>query len=214
MAPTFFPILLEVEADSVGKVLLLLKDQPGIKIHLDLDGVAKKGIRRDRRQKRNPDTPRAKDIVIAELMTGQKNLQHLRDKFREHELSANNVSTTLYELAEAGITESAGPRVHRLTERALSELQPNAPPPAESLQLPSPAPETKLKRGESRGFVLRGIAEGKTRFEMMKAGQLIGIGERMIDGALTRLKNEKLIVKNPVAPGAYSIAPAKTGKSK
>jgi hypothetical protein len=219
---TSFPILLEVEPTALGGVLLKLKDLPGVKIHLDLDkaGRPKKVASRPAaehnghhpRTKKNPDGPSGKTIIITELMSGQKNLAHLKAKFEEHSLSSGNVSSTLHAMTEKGITDHIGPGLYRLSEKALKEFQQEAVL-AEALQLPPPT-DAKAKRGDSVSFVLKGISEGKTRSEMIKAGEPLGINERMIDGALTRLKAKKLIAAVEDAPGHFNLVPQKTPKTK
>jgi len=221
---TLIPLMLEVEPHALGGVLLKLKDLPGVKIHLDLDGAGPRPAKRiaksvsrgnghHPRTKKNPDAPSGKTIIITELMSGQKNLDHLKAKFAEHNLSSGNVSSTLHVLTQKGITEHIGSGLYRLSEKALKEFQQEAPPPSEALQLPAPV-APKVKRGDSIPFVLKGIAEGKTRLEMRRAGEPLGLTERMIDGALTRLKAKKLITAVEDVPGSFKLVPQKTPKSK
>lgn len=215
---TLFPILLEVEPPALGKVLLRLRALPGVTIHFNLDAAGspkKNGTARlaeakgHPRTKKDPGAPTGKSIIIAELMSGQKNLAHLRAKFAEHHMSPGNATTAVYELTKSGITEHIGVGLYQLSDAALKELQADkaAPPP----QLPAPV---KSDRGASRPFVLKCISEGKTRLEMCKAGELVGINERMIDGALTRLKKEKQIASVEGQPGHFKLAPQRAGKSK
>lgn len=191
-----FPIMIEVEEPAVGSVLRLLKDYPGIaKLHLDLDNVGKKPIKRQShsgsRQKRDPEAPRGKDIIITELLSGPKNLQHLRDRLAAYQMSSGNLSSALNELRRAGITESGGAGVHRLTQRAMDELKPRLAD--ESAQIS--APKANGEKIKSIDFVLDGLRKGMSRAEIRRAGEPIGINERMVDGALTRLKVNKLITR-------------------
>jgi len=213
---TLFPLMLEVEPTALGTVLLKLKDLPGVKIHLDLDGAGPpkriasrtaEGNGHHPRTKKNPEAPSGKTIIITALLTGQKNLTYLKAKFAEHNLSSGNVSSTIHTLTKTGITEHIGSGLYRLSEKALKEFQQEAP--SEALQLPAPE-NPKANRGDSVPFVLKCIGEGKTRMDMRKAGESLGINERMIDGALTRLKAKKLIVAVEDVPGSFKLVPQKT----
>jgi hypothetical protein len=91
----------------------------------------------------------------------------------------------------------------------MKELRQSAP--AETLHLPAPA---EPKRGESRPFVLKCIGEGMRRLDIMKAGESLGINERMIDGAITRLKANKQIAAIDGAPGHFKLVPQKSAQAK
>ncbi len=215
MAATLFPIMLEVEETAVGAVLRLVKDYPGIaKVHLDLDNVGKKPGKRigengTVRASHNPDAPPAKSVIITELSSGPKNLQHLRTTYAELGGRAGSVSSALYDLQKKGVTESAGVGLHRLTPEAMEEMK--AQQPVATVALPAP---DKKDRTASKTFVLKAVEDGLSRAEMRVKGEPLGIGERMIDGALTRLKVAKVIIPYGNEPGRFKLVPAKPPKSK
>ncbi len=201
--PTLIPVHLEVEAEALGPVLLLLNGVPGVHgIAPNLDAAGKKPKRNGSNGAEHTPRPRSginvSAIIIRELMSGQKNLQHLKDTVEKEGGAALSVSSALHTLSKKGVTSIVSAGVHALTEEAMerinAEQQRDAPP-----QLPAP------KRGDSRPFVLKSVEQGMTRLEMTKAGQQIGIGERMIDGALTRLKAEKAI--HAIGPGQFKLGP-------
>jgi hypothetical protein len=211
---------LDVELPFVGPVLKLLHRTPGVSnIHLDLDETVKKPRRvltkevngegpTYPRVKKDPNTPTSKTIIINELVSGPKNVAHLRAVLKSHNLSPSNVSSILYDLEGKKITKRSGTGLHQLTDEFIEEWRMKHPP--ETPSLPAPEAPAKAARGASRPFILQCISEGITaRAEMNAAGAKLGISERMIDGALTRLKGEKVIVAKKDAPGVYTLAPAK-----
>lgn len=215
---TLFPIILEVEETAVGAVLRLLKDYPGVaKLHLDLDNVGKKPVRRNGggrlpRTPKSPDAPRVNDVIIGELLSGQKNLAHLKEKVVATGGSVRSVDAALHVLRTKGIAESAGIGIHRLTERAMQELGSKAKPET-SLHLPAPT-TVAAQRGVSLGFVRECIGNGMDRAAMRATGEPLGINARMIDGAITRLKARKEIAKDGDTPGLYRLTTKSGGKPK
>lgn len=215
-----FPIRIEVEETAVGGVLRMLKRHPGIaRVHLDLELDDKKVPRSNGTNghggvRRGIDIPPVNSVIIAELMTGQKNLAYLKEKVVEAGGHEKSVSSALYTLQKRGLTESAGVGLHRLTPKALEELQHKAPAPAESLQLPAPAPAARAKReqGKTIDFVLQSVRDGLTRSEMRKAGEEKHFTERMIDGAITRLKDKEQIMAAGTEQGVYKLTPIKPAK--
>src|SRR6185295_11998196 len=174
-----FPILIQVEESAVGRVLRLLNGYPGIaKMDLNLDGVPKKqghknGADAPNGNAKNHHVPRAVDVIVGELRSGQKNLSHLKAAYEAVGGKGSSLSSALYMMQKNGITESAGSGIHKLTDKALAEL--NA---AEVPQLPPPnKPQTK-----SRDFVLQKIGEGKALIEFGKEGVALGYTERAIAG--------------------------------
>lgn len=210
---TLFPILIEVESPQVGDVLILLNKTAGIaKVHLDFDAIGKKPGKRIKGENlnghgggriKNPNAVPTKSVIITELMTGPKNLDHLKQKLVEAGGAAASVSTSLYELQKKGVTESAGVGLHQLTERAMAEMK--------AQQAPQLLPPSKPSRGDSRPFTLQAIKDGLSRSEMRAKGEPLGITDRMIDGALTRMKKEKLIGATG-EPGRFKIVPAKAAR--
>ncbi len=209
--PTLIPIQIDVEPAALGPVLLLLKDVPGVHgITRNIDGVSK-APKRKYLQNGNGgpvhdaiERPNVKvnAIIISELMTGQKNLQHLKEKVAAAGGSERSVSSALYTLSQKGVTHGISPSVHAMTDAAMERIK------AEQAKDASPQlapPQIKAKRGGSRPYVLSSIEKGNGRRQMVKDGAVLGCTERMIDGALTRLKVAKEI--HMVEPGKFALGP-------
>lgn len=216
---TLFPILIDVEESAVGRVLRLLNKTPGIaNFHLNFDNIGKPGRANGKLPPgpaNSPDPNRIpqRRIVIAELMSGPKNLEHLKTKVAEHGHRPDSVNSTLNTLRKAGITESGGTGLHKLTESAMEEIkrqqavaQP-APSPAGALAPPPSKRKPKSRGGPSAtAIILRAMvaAEGRgTRKDLkteITAQGFQGVG---IDAALHALRKGKLIKASE--PGVYDL---------
>lgn len=224
---TLFPIMIEVEESAVGPVLRILNKTPGVAhFHLNLDKVRaarghktlKKtnGTTRPPPQDHDDGRPKPRQIIIAELLSGPKNLDHLRKKLNERGHDENSLSNFLYALKQAGLTESAGTGLHKLSERALAELKAHQTAAAQDVPQPAvgalPAPATS--RGAVRQIILDIITkatEPVARPTLVNAGTEAGGTERAVGAALSRLKAKKII--RSAGLGFYELAP-KREKSK
>lgn len=206
------PLLIEIEETLFIAVLRQLHGLPGVaKVHFDIDSLGKKALRKNSNGAAEPvqrlQGPRAQDIIIAELMDGPKNLQHLRAKLAEHGFSPqHSANTALGELRKKDITESAGTGLHKLTETALAHLQKHQPDAAPAAL---PAPGKKPRRtGMITGVqaVINHLAAhngAAARKALTQAIVDAGGAARSIDGAVGKLKAQKII--KATEPGIYEF---------
>lgn len=202
---TLFPIMLEVEESAVGSILRKLKDMPGIAgLHLDLDNVAKKGVAKMRpsnpkeaKKSQAERGPRAKDILITELISGPKTRDQLRQALVNHKFNPSSMDPLVRDLKAKQIVENTSAGIYQLTAAALAQLDKSKPS-----QLPAPAHDgVEVKRqppGAGIAFVINAIRAKAidgivTRQVLVDLGTANGMTERAVDGTLTRMKQAKLI---------------------
>lgn len=141
-----FPINLQVEESALGTVLRVLKGLPGIaKMDLMLDEVPgpKGAIRKPRNGNgHDEDRPPIKTQIIMALAETPNGL-HLDQLAEKTGTERSSLNTALTQLRKGGITETAGPGSHKLTERALQEVAGKQAAPALAL----PQPESKRRKG-------------------------------------------------------------------
>ncbi len=221
---TLFPIMLEVEETAVGTVLRHLKDMAGIaKLHLDLDNVAKKkGAPRtappnpkQAKEAKTEHRPRAKDVLIAALMSGPQTADQLRHAIAKHHFNISSMYPTIGELKAKGVVEMVTPGTYQLTAAALAQL--DKPEPS---QLAPPVRNgAEVKRqpmGAGQAFIVKVIRETTettdgiiTRTQLVEICTAAGMTERAVDGTITRMKQAKLI--STPEPAHYKLT-AKAAK--
>lgn len=213
---TLFPILVDVEESHVGSVLRVLNRLPGVaNFHLNLDAIP--GKRGAKTGKHNgaaapaaepPKVPQ-RQIVIAELIGGPKNLEHLKTKISEQGHKPDSLPGTLNTLRKAGITETAGTGLHRLTDKAMAEIkthQASAAPPGE---LPAPGKPRKPRGAVTTAqtiLLAMAAAGGRlSRRALQEAIASAGFAPVGVDGALFKLKQDRLI-KPTAEKGVFDLS--------
>jgi acetylornithine deacetylase/succinyl-diaminopimelate desuccinylase-like protein len=214
-----FPIRLEVEEALLGKVLRSLRRLPGIAmLSLDLDEVGPKKLANGaaNHSAAPPPTadsskPRAHDLVVAFLLqSGPQHLQAIRNLLTARGFAGKSAANTVLNvLRKQKITEAGdGYAIHKLTDSALASLRQQA----QEVRAPNPAlpaPGGKKKNavtGKQAILDKMRSSPGQdlfTRAELIEAIVAAGLAKRSIDGAVGKLKDDKLI-RSPEA-GSYEL---------
>ena len=202
-----FPINLQVEESALGTVLRFLKGLPGIaKMDLMLDDVAgpKGGPRKQQRSNGDdhPDRPPIKTLIITALLNGPLHLDQLFKIGIENGFQEGSVSTALGALRKAGITESGGLAIHKLTAEALEKMK---AAPAEEKPLALPKPDGKREAGAE--VVLERLMQGgASRHELVDVLIKNHLAASSINTLLHTMQERKQIERTEA--GIYQIKSA------
>lgn len=229
-----FPILLKVEESQVGTVLLALRKLPIADIGLMLDdlpakrgripgangsinGTAERVEKPTKRNNPHGDGPRAQDIIITELMSGQKTGDHIRKAIEAHGYEGGGAYALLSTLVEKGIAIKIAKGIYDLSPAARAKLADAAPPglPAPNVKDVKNVRKAKRQRAamghrfpstESFAIVagiVRSHGGAAARPIIVKACEAKGMTERTTDGVINRMKEAKYL-KSP-EKGFYEL---------
>jgi hypothetical protein len=223
---TLFPILLMVEEDAVGKVLRTLHHLAGITdVKLNLDEVPKirgrgPGTKTVKAAKppgaaapeRRPygrnghEGPTAQDVLINEMLSGQKTSEHLRKVIEAHGFAGAGTHALLGVMIDKGIVLRIEKGIYDLSPVArakLAEAAPAALPPPNVGEI---EPATRPRKGAGVEFIAKIIQDNNnrgTRQQMMSDGENEQLSNGLLSGAINYLQRVKYI--RAVEPGVYEL---------
>lgn len=218
------PVTLKIEEVAFIPVMRILHGLPGVAdVAFNLDDLRKspKQQKTETKPASNGNGARPhgiKALLIALLLQGPQHLAVLKKHMVNAGFSETGLSSELYMMRKAGITESGGVAIHKLTDKAMRELQ------QERLALPAPDPEhaesddpaaprvskPKLPFRDHNGslIILRVMQAdgdgGADRRSLAHAIREAGLSDKTVDNSLYRLRERGLIRSGP-GRGAYLL---------
>lgn len=216
--PKLVPIQLQVEEIAFIPVLRILHTTPGIaKVDFDIDSLFPRKKLQPKRADARPEPIRAlgdkttlKELLLILMVPGPMGLAAFKQQAVERGFSANGVSGALTELRGAGLSESAGSGLHKLTEQAVKIMGSGPKQPTLMLPPPDDLPK-KAGRPDITRIILRALKmapDGRlTRLQLGEAVEFHGFAGRSIDNAIYRSRSEGWI--KPKDDSGFYIVTAK-----
>jgi len=205
------PISLTIEETRFIPVLRVLNALPGVAdVHWDLDKLnPKRKPKADKPNGGGAPVERAEGGLRMVLMgflfqNGPQHLAALKELLDQKGFAASSIHSALNELRNAGATESGGPGIHKLTEKAMAAMQPQEPP---RRALPPPTP---TKRPKVWAILMRGLQASPlgrlSRDELSASLETMGLAGRSLDDVAYNLRSDGLLKPvNPAAKGVYEL---------
>ncbi len=203
-------VIIKVEEIAFIPVLRALHNLPGVAaVDFNMDDLGhRSGSARKPKQvtKTDGETMSASQLLVTLMAQGPQHLAVLKKGLADAGFSVKGISSALNELRKAGISETGGIGIHKLTEKAMSELN------AERKALPAPMADPTKPRLPTRQhngslLILRAMQAANApmgRAALTTIIAEVGLATRSLDNALYRIK-ERGLIKPGETKGFYEL---------